>query len=155
MSVTMVTKLEPDALDDDAAAPAYGFKCLDVWDKRQGELRLSLYSVAVAFLALITVRAQLWVLLCLNIENVDTRDIVDDFRLTHKAVQEHHNMHFINNGPRLTMSLCDIPGDPSRLVAAGCTPAVINDHAQHGQGDLVKPFILQQVLPPCVVSSSL
>ena len=109
MPLDQVVPIEGAELQDRGSAPA-AFKCLDVWNKRQGELRLWLYGWLVAWLVLVAVYWQFYELLCLSVENIDTRDIVDDYRLSHDGVHSWHEAHWRAPGAGPELDVCSTQG---------------------------------------------
>lgn len=100
-----VQAVDNQALQSDAAQGSGAFKCLDVWDQRQGEVRLWLYSSVVGYMMIVAVYWQISELLCLSVENIDTRDIVDDYRISHDGVQSWHKAHWQVEAPNLGVCL--------------------------------------------------
>lgn len=97
------------------------FQCLDVWNLRQGELRLWLYSSVVGYLVLVSVYWQIWELLCLSVENIDTRDIVDDYRLSHAGVHSWHAAHWQASRPYLGLCVSADGGTCEHRTPTGVT----------------------------------
>jgi hypothetical protein len=114
------------------------FQCLDVWNLRQGELRLWLYSSVVGYLVIVSVYWQIWELLCLSVENMDTRDIVDDYRLSHAGVHSWHAQHWQTDRPDLELSVSVDQACGAAQARRPCTPNRITEHSDEDP-DMIDP----------------
>ena len=133
-----VQAVDNQALQSDAAQGSGAFKCLDVWDQRQGEVRLWLYSSVVGYMLIVAVYWQITELLCLSVENIDTRDIVDDYRISYDGVQKWHKEHWQEAPPNLGVCFSDTLGAscPRRRAMRRTTyndkePDMIDPRFQH------------------------
>lgn len=131
-----VIDIANEDLQGDAAEGRAGsaFQCLDVWNLRQGELRLWLYSSVVGYLVLVSIYWQVWELLCLSVENIDTRDIVDDYRLSHAGVHSWHADHWQANRPNLELSVSDVDHACGQGTLAN-QPCTANSQTDHTDDD--------------------
>ena len=125
---------------DGAPADTVGHKFLNVWTKRQGELRLWPHCSFMIWITLLAVMWQLWELLCLSVENVDHRDIVDDYRLTRSGVQGWHDVYFGDDHARPTLSVSVVP-DATRV---GWEMAFLRNYTREwtDPDDMIDPRLL-------------
>lgn len=135
-----VIDIAHENLQDDAAENRSGnaFQCLDIWNLRQGELRLWLYSSVVGYLVIVSIYWQVWELLCLSVENMDTRDIVDDYRLSHAGVHLWHAEHWQSERPNLELSVSVDHACGLILARRPCEPNEIVEHTD-SDPDMIDP----------------
>lgn len=106
------------------------FKCLDVLTKKEGELQLRPANFFIIWIVCIGIYWQTNYLLCNQTENLDARDLIDDFRRTQHGVQSWHSRHFwVGDGnqynyiPKTDMPSVDWPKTPT-LYRCGHSGAV-------------------------------
>ena len=98
-----------------------------MFDKSHGYKRLWLFNTFVIMYVVIVVTFTALEMLCLTVENVDVRDMIDDYRLTRIGVEKQHVASFWKQAPELFM--CNWLDKSCRGLAEGPSAHVYQERA--------------------------